>query len=77
MSQDKLIRLVSEGDDKGVGKGHIYYTRKNKRKHAEKKFEFKKFNPVAKKHTVYKDKTETRKHIRKDAFLYVVSSLFS
>lgn len=48
--------MVSTGDENGVGKGHIYYTRKNKRKHAEKKFEFKKFNPVAKKHTVYKEK---------------------
>jgi len=56
MSQDKLIKMVSEGDDKGAGKGHIYYTRKNKRKHAEQKFAFKKFNPVAKKHTLYKEK---------------------
>ena len=56
MSQDKLIRIVSEGDENGVGKGHIYYTRKNKRKHAERKFEFKKFNPIAKKHTLYKEK---------------------
>ena len=56
MSQDKLIKLVSVGDDKGVGKGHVYYTRKNKRKLADQKFEFKKFNPVAKKHTVYKEK---------------------
>lgn len=56
MSQDKLIKLVSVGDEKGTGKGHTYYTRKNKRKHADKKFEFKKFNPIAKKHTVYKEK---------------------
>ncbi len=56
MSQDKLIRLVSVGDAKGVGKGHVYYTRKNKRKHADKKFEFKKFNPIARTHTVYKEK---------------------
>jgi len=56
MSQDKLIKLVSLGDSKGVGKGHTYFTRKNKRKHADKKFEFKKFNPIAQKHTVYKEK---------------------
>lgn len=56
MSQDKLIKLVSVGDAKGVGKGHVYYTRKNKKKLAQVKFEFKKFNPVAKKHTVYKEK---------------------
>ncbi len=56
MSQDKLIKLVSLGDAKGVGKGHTYYTRKNKKKHADKKFEFMKFNPVAQKHTKYKEK---------------------
>jgi ribosomal protein L33 len=56
MSQDKLIKLVSVGDAKGVGKGHTYYTRKNKKKLAEKKFSFKKFNPIAKTHTVYKEK---------------------
>ncbi len=56
MSQDKLIKLVSVGDAKGVGKGHVYYTRKNKRKLADRKFEFKKFNPIAKKHTLYKEK---------------------
>jgi ribosomal protein L33 len=56
MSQDKLIKLVSEGDESGVGKGHTIYTRKNKRKLADRKFAFKKFNPVAKKHTLYKEK---------------------
>ena len=56
MSQDKLIKLVSQGDAKGVGKGHTYYVRKNKKKLADKKFEFKKYNPVAKKHTKYKEK---------------------
>lgn len=56
MSQDKLIKIVTKGDENGVGKGHLYHIRKNKRKHAETKFEFKKFNPIAKKHTVYKEK---------------------
>jgi ribosomal protein L33 len=56
MSQDKLIKIVSQGGPKGVGKGHTYYIRKNKKKHADKKFEFKKFNPVARTHTVYKEK---------------------
>lgn len=56
MSQDKLIKLVSQGGPKGIGKGHTYYTRKNKKKHADKKFEFKKFNPIARMHTVYKEK---------------------
>lgn len=56
MSQDRLIKLVSDGDAKGVGKGHIYYTTKNRRKHADTKFSFKKFNPIARTHTVYKEK---------------------
>ncbi len=56
MSQDRLIRMVSEGDAKGVGKGHVYYTTKNKRKLADKKFAFKKFNPVSRTHTMYKEK---------------------
>lgn len=58
MSQDRLIKLVSKGDENGVGKGHVYYTvfnNKNKKdpsaKHTERKF-----NPVAKSHTVYVQK---------------------
>ncbi len=56
MSQDKLIRLVAIGDKTGAGKGHVYYTRKNKKKHADKKFEFKKFNPLTRTHMTYKEK---------------------
>ncbi len=55
MSQDHLIKLVSVGDAKGVGKGHTYYTTKN-RKSVEHKLEYKKYNPIAKKHTLYKEK---------------------
>ncbi len=55
MSQDKLIRIVSVGDENGVGKGHVIHTTKNK-KGVERKIEIKKFNPIAKKHTVYKEK---------------------
>ncbi len=56
MSQDKLIKLVSSGDKKsGAGKGHIYYTRKNKKQHTDK-FEFKKYNPITRKHETYKEK---------------------
>jgi large subunit ribosomal protein L33 len=54
MSQDKLIKLISQGDSKGVGKGHVYYTFKN-RKNIPGKLSLKKFNPVARKHTVYKE----------------------
>ena len=55
MSQDKLIKLVSLGDEKGVGKGHTFYIGKNK-KSVERKIELKKYNPIARKHTVYKEK---------------------
>ena len=55
MSQDHLIKLVSSGDEKGTGKGHTYYSRKNK-KSVERKLEFKKYNPLVRKHTIYKEK---------------------
>ena len=55
MSQLHLIKLVSVGDEKGVGKGHTYYSTKNK-KSVERKIELKKYNPVARKHTVYKER---------------------
>lgn len=55
MSQDKLIKIVSVGDKDGVGKGHTYYTTKNK-KGVERKIELKKFNPIARTHTIYKEK---------------------
>ena len=54
MSQDRLTKLVSEGDDNGVGKGHTYYTMKNKSKLKEK-LELRKYNPVARTHTLYKE----------------------
>ncbi len=38
-----------------MGKGHTYYSTKN-RKQVERKLEFKKYNPIARKHTVYKEK---------------------
>ena len=55
MSQLHLIKLVSVGDSKGAGKGHTYYSRKNK-KSVEGKIEVKKYNPLIRKHTVYKEK---------------------
>ena len=55
MSQDRLTKLVTDGDENGVGKGHIIYTFKNK-KGVERKIELKKFNPIARKRTVYKEK---------------------
>ena len=50
--------MVSKGDENGVGKGHVYYTTYNNKtkKDPSKKYEAKKFNPVAKKHTVYVQK---------------------
>ncbi|MFM2340317.1 MAG: hypothetical protein RLZZ360_953 [Candidatus Parcubacteria bacterium] len=58
MSQDLLVKLVSAGDENGVGKGHVYYTRYNNKvkKDPSKKYETVKFNPVARKHTKYKQK---------------------
>lgn len=58
MSQEMLVKLVSVGDSKGVGKGHTYYVRYNNKnkKDPSKKLEMSKFNPVAKKHTKYKQK---------------------
>ena len=58
MSQDLLVKLVSAGNAKGVGKGHVYYTRFNNKvkKDPSKKYETKKFNPIAKEHCVYKQK---------------------
>lgn len=55
MSQIHLIKLVSVGDDMGAGRGHTYYSRKNK-KSVERKLEFKKYNPLIRKHTIYKEK---------------------
>lgn len=54
MSQDNLIKLESEGDEKGVGKGHIIYSRKNK-KTLKERLRLKKFNPIARMHTWYKE----------------------
>lgn len=58
MSQERLIRLVSKGDAKGVGKGHVYYTTYNNKnkKDPSKKYSTKKYNPVAKTHTEYTQK---------------------
>ena len=53
--QQHLIKLVSVGDKGGLGKGHTYYTTKNK-KSVERKLEFKKYNPISRTHTVYKEK---------------------
>ncbi len=54
MSQDYLIKLESEGDEAGVGKGHMIQTHKNTRK-LKDRLRIRKFNPVAKKHTWYKE----------------------
>ncbi len=53
--QAHLIKLVSVGDKGGLGKGHTYYSRKNK-KSVERKIEVKKYNPISRTHTVYKEK---------------------
>ncbi len=56
MSQDNLIKLVSLGDEKGEGKGHVIWAHKNTKKLRGIKLEIKKFNPIIKKHTLYREK---------------------
>ena len=58
MSQDKLIRLVSKGDEKGVGKGDVYYTRYNNKnkKDPSAKLKLRKFNKRLRKHVEYVQK---------------------
>ncbi len=56
MSQDNLIKLVSQGDKDQKGKGHIIYTHKNTKKLRGTKLEIKKYNPIAKTHTTYREK---------------------
>lgn len=58
MSQDNLVKMVHAKQDDKTGKKkitHTYWTRKNKRKLANHKLQMKKFNPVLKKHVVYKE----------------------
>ena len=45
----EIIKLVSS-----AGTGHFYTTTKNKRQHPEK-FEVKKFDPVVRRHVIYKE----------------------
>jgi large subunit ribosomal protein L33 len=47
-SQDKI------GLNSSAGTGHFYTTRKNK-KNTPEKFEFKKYDPVVRKHVIYKE----------------------
>lgn len=58
MSQDKLIKLVSKGDAKGVGKGDVYCTRYNNKnkKDPSKKLTLKKYNKKLRKHVAYAQK---------------------
>ena len=54
MSQDNLVKLESEGTEQGKGKGHILFTKKNKKKLKER-LRLKKYNPLAKMHTWYQE----------------------
>lgn len=56
MSQDNIVKLVSQGDENGAGKGHIIRAHKNAKKLRGIKIQLKKFNPIAKKHTIYVEK---------------------
>ena len=57
MAQKNLITLVSEGDENEVGKGHVYYSFKNKKQNPDK-LKLRKYNPIAQTHTLY---VETKK----------------
>lgn len=46
--------MESEGDEAGLGAGHIIRTRKNKRKFKDR-LRLRKYNPIAKVHTWYKE----------------------
>lgn len=58
MSQDKLVRLVTKGDEKGTGRGHVYYVRFNNKnkKDPGAKLKLKKFNKKLRKHVDYTQK---------------------
>lgn len=58
MSQDKTIRLVTKGDENGVGKNDVYYVRYNNKnkKDPSAKLALKKYNKKAKTHLVYTQK---------------------
>ena len=47
------IKMESEGTEDGLGKGHVYYTKKNPRN--KERLRLKKYNPIAKEHTYYKE----------------------
>lgn len=53
MSQDSLVKLESEGDEAGKGKGYVIYTKKNPK--VKNRLRLKKYNPITKTHTYYKE----------------------
>jgi len=58
MSQDNLIKMVHTKQDPATGKKkitHTYWSRKNKKKLSQNKLALKKYNPVLKKHVMYKE----------------------
>lgn len=58
MSQDKLIRLVTKGDENGNGKNDVYYTRYNNKnkKDPSAKLTQRKYNKRLRKHVDYTQK---------------------
>ena len=58
MSQDKIVRLVTKGDETGAGKNDVYYVRFNNKnkKDPSAKLSLKKYNKKLKKHIVYTQK---------------------
>ena len=58
MSQDKIVRMVSKGDESGAGKGEVYYVRYNNKtkKDPSAKLKLKKYNKKLRKHVEFTQK---------------------
>lgn len=58
MSQERIIRLVTKGDEGGAGKNDVYYTRYNNKnkKDPSAKLSLRKYNKKLRKHVTYTQK---------------------
>ena len=58
MSQERIVRLVSKGDETGKGKGDVYYVRYNNKnkKDPSAKLKLRKYNKKLRKHVEYGQK---------------------
>jgi len=58
MSQDKIVKIVTKGDEKGAGKNDVYYVRYNNKnkKDPSAKLSLRKYNKKTRKHETYTQK---------------------